>query len=288
MRFFSLILLAAALIGTLLSSFVLTDNKATPSSNPPTIGLFVINLDRSPERWEHTQSLIKDMYFPVKRVQAVDAKALSKSTIQSVLDEESFYNYRGRMPRLGEIGCSLSHHKALTEFLATDLEYALILEDDLEFSPALIEKILASASQMPHLWDVLALQLNHRGLPSKQALLDEASSSYLVEYYGHIVEAGAYLVNRKAAHLYLAKFFPITLPFDYYFTREWEFGLKFRGVEPRPVQQVLPYSYIDNTEILNQKDCENPSTKTLASRLSKYWFNFKSDCMRIFYTAFLN
>lgn len=288
MRFVTFLILIIAFIGTVVSSFVLKESRATPGENTPTIGIFVINLDRSPERWEHTQNLIQGMQWPIKRIQAVDAKSLSKEIIQDVLDEKSFYKYRGRMPKLGEIGCSLSHHKALTAFLETDLEYALILEDDLDFSPALIEKIALSATKVSHLWDVLALQLNHRGLPSQKALLDKASGSHLVEYYGHIVESGAYIVNRKAAHLYLAKFFPVMLPFDYYFTREWEFGLKFRGVEPRPVQQVLPYSYIDNTNILHQGDLMHSFTKTFFSQLSKYWFNFKSDCMRIFYTAFLN
>lgn len=288
MRLFSFFTLISVLVWIFSSSFVLRDTRSTPTSMTPTIGVFVINLDRSPERLEHITPLAKELNWPTRRIQAVDANSLTQETIDAVLDEERFYQYRGRMPKTGEIGCALSHQKALSAFLETDLEYALILEDDVEFSPPLLQKIIGSAIQMPEYWDVLALQLNHRGLPSTQWVLDEASGSHLVKYYGHIVESGAYCVNRKAAHLYLAKFFPILLPFDYFFTREWEFGLKFRGVEPRPVEQVLPYSYIDNTDILKQNLFKNDSTRTLLSRLSKYWFNFRSDCMRFIYTVFAN
>jgi glycosyl transferase family 25 len=38
-------------------------------------------------------------------------------------------------PCLREIGCYLSHRKALLQFLASDYEYGFVVEDEVSFTP---------------------------------------------------------------------------------------------------------------------------------------------------------
>jgi glycosyl transferase family 25 len=251
------------------------------------VGVLVINLDRSPERLAHMQPFLDGLKLPFQRVSAVDGGSLSRESIEALVSLKAFKALRGRLPSRGEVGCSLSHHKALESFLKTNWEAALILEDDTHFDPLIVTRLIDAAMAKSEAWDVLALQLNHRGLPKRIAPLGKEGHS-LVHYRGHIVESGAYLIRRPAAQAYLERFFPIRLPYDYFFTREWEFGIRFRGVEPRPVRQVLAHSYIASSDVLmSAEPCLRKSWVRFFQKASKYFFNFNSNLMRFFKASYL-
>ena len=75
------------------------------------IKAYVINLDRSPERWE----LIKDSFLHTNikliRVPAIDGADLKVS--QADLDK--LRPYHGRSFQVGELGCYYSHLKGITD-----------------------------------------------------------------------------------------------------------------------------------------------------------------------------
>lgn len=247
------------------------------------VGSFVINLDRSPERMVHMKALLEALPWGFYRVAAVDGKTLSKDTIRAKVDLKRFQAHRARLPKIGEIGCALSHHKALEAFLATGLMVGLILEDDVAFDPATLQMVIKKAVKNIELWDVVGLQLHHRGLPKTITALGDQGQR-LVRYRGHILEAGAYLVTRSAAEAYLKHFFPIELPYDYFYTREWALGIRFRGIEPRLVQQVLPNSTIQQTEKTDEVSFS--SWVRAKNFTSKYWFNFRTDVTRFLWSTF--
>ncbi len=210
------------------------------------ITAYVINMDESQDRWQHMQSQLQPLGLRYARVSAVNGRALAPKEQNRVVDEKTFKRLRGRGPSVGEIGCSLSHYRALKAFLSSKQAYALILEDDVTFDPRqlrthLVELITDHNKQ----WDVVTLQHSHRGLPKTVAPL---SSGALVRYGAYVAESGGYLINRLAAERLLAKFFPLKVQYDHFFTRDWEMGFRFLGVDPAPMHQHLFPSLINATQ----------------------------------------
>jgi GR25 family glycosyltransferase involved in LPS biosynthesis len=206
------------------------------------ITAYLLNMDGATERLKRVAPQIQDLGFPFERIAAADGSLLSKEEIKSVVDIASYEKYFKMPPETGTVGCSLSHEKAWRKFLESDDEFALIFEDDASFDAKESAEIIKSLVEKKDLWDVVGLELNHRGFPVKIASLP--NGRFLAAYLTDVKHAGCYMINRQAARRLLEKFYPIKMPVDHYYTASWEFGLKFAGVEPRPVKQKFEYSQI--------------------------------------------
>ena len=135
------------------------------------------------------------------------------------------------MPRPGEVGCYLSHLKAMEEFLRTDAPWCVILEDDVEVRPAGVEVLAALGRQDD--WDLVKLFCFHSGLPVRKRAL--TAEHHLVVHLTRTTSSAAYAVNRRAAETLLRSMKPITEQVDHALERPWETGLRVRGVRPLPV-----------------------------------------------------
>jgi glycosyl transferase family 25 len=85
--------------------------------------VFVINLDRCPERMTRLAGVLEAVGAPFERIAAVDGRELDP------IPAEKVFNGRYALTR-SELACVLSHRKAWIRFMATADEYCLILEDD--------------------------------------------------------------------------------------------------------------------------------------------------------------
>jgi GR25 family glycosyltransferase involved in LPS biosynthesis len=93
---------------------------------------YVINLDRSTDRWEALQPVLRAMgVAPAIRWSAVDALELgSIDALRAAgLIGRELFNFKGPARRY-EIACALSHQAVLREIVRTRPATALILEDD--------------------------------------------------------------------------------------------------------------------------------------------------------------
>ncbi|GHT96634.1 hypothetical protein FACS1894122_15100 [Alphaproteobacteria bacterium] len=261
-----------------------TDSINACAARTVTLVTLVINLDRATERLSYVLPNISALCIPYEVVSAIDGKELSQETVESIVDIESYVKFFKMLPEPGTIGCSLSHEKALKRFLESDNEFAVIFEDDVSFDPAQLSEIIKELMEKKHLWDIVSFELNHHGHPMKIAQLSHEKS--LVFYLTNVKHAGAYMINRDTACKLLKYFYPIKMPFDHYFTRSWELGIKFCGVEPRIVEQKFGNSQIKVSEskkirsarILAHNFCYNVSTSikqtayNLFCYLSHRWF----------------
>ncbi|CAN5913552.1 hypothetical protein BH11GEM2_BH11GEM2_20590 [soil metagenome] len=99
---------------------------------------YVINLDRSPDRWAHARRVTGAAGFPnVIRLPATDGAALGDVGIASlqksgVLSPDLSHFHQE--VRDGEIGCAVSHANVLRDIIARGLSTALILEDDVDLA----------------------------------------------------------------------------------------------------------------------------------------------------------
>lgn len=87
----------------------------------------VINLDRSPERWERIARALAAEGLSPERVAGVDGRRLDPATLA---DDAACRREMGRSLQPGEIGCVLGHRRALEAFLDTDAAFGVVLEDD--------------------------------------------------------------------------------------------------------------------------------------------------------------
>lgn len=192
--------------------------------------IFVINLDRDVERMASIDGSLKSLGLNYVRVPAVLGKDVPG---WEQLVDANLYGARNRnvMPRAGEVGCYLSHLKAMEEFLRTDAPWCVILEDDVEVRPECVE-VLAALGQKDD-WDLLKLFCFHSGLPVRKRAL--TPTHHLVVHLTRTTSSAAYAVNRRAAETLLKSMRPISEQVDHALDRPWETGLRVRGVRPLPV-----------------------------------------------------
>lgn len=262
--------------------FVLDSNCRAPFKEldaqviPGTVGAYVINLERSKERYDYVKNNIEALGVQVERISAIDGNALTDVEISEKADLKTYKQFLGHLPKLGTIGCSLSHIKAWQTFLDSNFEFAIIFEDDVSFEPTKLKSTITQLIEDKKLWDINNFETAHGGTPL--SIKSFSDGQKLVVYLTEVSHAGAYMINREAAHKLLEKALPIKMPIDHYFTRVWEFDLKFTGIEnPRLVYQTFGSSEIAQTKKLTQEKLP------ISHEIKRGIYKFQSYVMRFLY-----
>ena len=179
---------------------------------------YIINLDRSPDRWEFMQkqfSLInKDL--PIERVTAIDGMRLSDETVAQHYAPELTYPFSVRTSPLtkGEIACFLSHRKCWELIAQGNDEYAAIFEDDLVLSPA-VENFLANGDWIPKKANIVKLEKAADYVWADTQSVQFISDHHLYEFFSDNLGCGAYIVSRSAAASLLSNTKHFSLPVDH-------------------------------------------------------------------------
>ena len=226
--------------------------------------IYLINLDRSKDRYERILPFVKELHLPFQRISGVDGQKLSEKEIKENIDSQAYKIYVGHLPKKGTIGCSLSHIKAWKTFLESPYQYAFIIEDDIVFEPTLISQMIKTLTHEVKGWDIVNFEMSRPGLGLSVNKLDKKHD--LVVYLLKVVHAGAYLLTRDTAKKLLQKALPIKLPIDYYFTRGWELDFVFMGVEPRPITQ--------NQHSMNYHSLIRETSNDYSIELQNKWKNY--------------
>lgn len=92
---------------------------------------YVVNLDRSVERWDRMQKMFQDLGVEIIRLPAVDGRKMDPEELKNMRPKLSERHFWLKEMTPGEMGCYLSHLKAWKSLLETEEEWALIMEDDL-------------------------------------------------------------------------------------------------------------------------------------------------------------
>ena len=227
------------------------------------VGAYIINLDRSKARYESIKPYVDQLELPTERIEAVDGSKLSEEELKEKVDLETCRVFLGHTPKRGTIGCSLSHIKVWQTFLKSNYKYALVFEDDVTFKPKKLQVVIEDVLKNSNLWDIVNFEIHcNRRMPVciKTLIHNHELSLYLSKS----THTGCYMINRKAAKHLLEKALPIKMPVDHYFTRSWELGVRYTGVEnPTLVHQTYGDSDINQTK--------NMSDDTIS-----HWVLFKS------------
>ncbi len=113
--------------------------------------IYVINLDRRPEKWERVRNLLLTQGMNANRVSAVDGWNLTEE-----MQSELAGSYPVRMLK-GEVGCLLSHVSAIKDAYDRGYKTAWIFEDDIEFSenPHQMGNLIKKLNILDPGWDIL-------------------------------------------------------------------------------------------------------------------------------------
>jgi len=191
---------------------------------------FLINLDRSQDRLSAMKDRLERAGLPWQRVPGVDGKQLDLDQCQDV-DAQGFRRRNGKRLNPAEVGCYLSHIKALRTFLAGPWMWALVLEDDADF-PEGFDRLLEQLAGCADQWDIVKLSSFHGGTPVPVAALSPQHE--LAVPLSRLMNANCILFNRHAAQVLLKRLLPMTLPYDHALEQAVTFGLRLRTVTPLP------------------------------------------------------
>ena len=239
--------------------------------------IYVINLDRDAERMASIRANLERLGLPFERLPAVVGKEVPDW--ERLVDLPA-YAWRNRLdtPRAGEVGCYLSHLKAMETFLRTDAPWCVILEDDVEVLPACAE-VLRSLAEKDD-WDLVKLFNFHSGMPVTKRSL--AGGHRLVAHLTRTTSSAAYVVNRRAAATLLQSMRPISEQVDHALDRPWETGLRTRGIRPMPVV-LAPVAHTTST--IGYQD-RSKARRTLGKSVKLFLARAKKEICRFGYGLF--
>jgi glycosyl transferase, family 25 len=192
------------------------------------INVYVINLDRSPERLAQISKRLTSLQVPFERVVAFDA---SKSELsQCKIDRGAFSRVHGRkLVRDAEIGCHQSHVNVLNSFMQSDKQFAVVFEDDIQVGEGL-SATLDQLKEWHASWDIVPLFHWHCGSPIR---VKYSGKHALSVFLTSVTSSAAYVVNRHAAKTLLDHMQTQTACVDHELFDTASNGLRLRGITPK-------------------------------------------------------
>ncbi|XP_043247528.1 glycosyltransferase 25 family member-like [Amphibalanus amphitrite] len=121
--------------------------------------IYVIGLERRPERWRRLKACFDEIGVEAVRMLAVDGRKLT----DEFLEERNIHprgEGRKKFINKGEVGCSLSHYYIWRDVIKQNLSRVIILEDDSHPSadfPARLRQLVDEADRLRPEWDFLYL-----------------------------------------------------------------------------------------------------------------------------------
>lgn len=216
------------------------------------LGIFAINLDRSPDRWERVVSQFSGLAWPLRRVAAIDGRdrhaTLACRNLAAIDAEEGvgWSATRLRMLSFAEEACFCSHLKALGEFIASDYSHAMIIEDDARIIGDLAP-IIAVVGEVCGEDTVLKVSGSPRQGTRLALLVREAGSFRIVGSFEPASNATAYIVSNAAAARLVASAATILAPFDDYLSAPGLHGCSVVHVSPWAITNKWPRKEVPST-----------------------------------------
>ncbi|MDC1125761.1 glycosyltransferase family 25 protein [Candidatus Pelagibacter sp.] len=198
--------------------------------------IYVINLKREVERRKNIiNQLKKQNLLDFEIIDAIDGEEINKSDLDLLISKNNkFINPINTNMNGPEICCSLSHIKVYKKFIETNMDYALIFEDDAvflsDFSQKLQEFIIRNFN-----YEKQIILLGELWQFYKKPL--DIENEYEIVDVRNAVFTHAYLINRKAAKSLISFNYPVKTMPDNFLLFNIYCGIKITGLNPFLVKQ---------------------------------------------------
>ena len=191
--------------------------------------IFVINMPGSKERWEYVKTQLDGFKADYERVEGIDVSKLSEGEL------DKYYSYsknRKTYPKpltRGEIGCHMAHIKCWEEALRRNLDFAVVLEDDISIDDRFPEALKFLESH-PSGWDFIRLQAETK--PRRLYFKEDFGSFSIYEYIRHSGCMWGYALNSKAAKTLVESLLPFGMTADSNMHAYYRFGIDVKTLIP--------------------------------------------------------
>lgn len=247
--------------------------------------IYLVSLEKDLKRREILRERFPNTFDNFIHINAVDGRCLTAKEYYE--KARPYFIKHNKIMSPAELGCTLSHIKALESFLLTNEPYALILEDDVIGNDADIQAVFKLANHLSS--KTVLLCGNQDALPSKNRFVRRAKIDELCQVsgysYGFFWGAFSYLVTRESALQIIKKHkSSITL------ADKWDELLKDDGFEllyspilKHPVESIDSYLEQDRTvfkQIKHQRtlidklfswSAPEKAFRLLVNRVKKLW-----------------
>ncbi|KXJ78978.1 glycosyltransferase 25 family member [Aedes albopictus] len=180
--------------------------KEVPKDKMDVSKIYMINLERRPERRNKMFNNFDELGLDVEFFPAVDGRQLNDEKLREIGVKflPGYADpYHKRPMTMGEIGCFLSHYYIWQKMIALNLEEVLILEDDIRFEPYFkrrVAQVLADARRIGG-WDLI--YFGRKRLQEDDEKWVEGSETLVVAGYSYWTLG--YLISLQGARKLLAE-----------------------------------------------------------------------------------
>lgn len=196
---------------------------------------FIIHLPRAQARRAQAEELVRLLPMSAEILEAVDGLALSEAHIEAVYRR---HLHSPRYPfelRKQEIGCFLSHRKAWQAIADSDLDFGLIVEDDVELE-ASFAQALAFAIEHAQPQDYLRFPRWSRG--DEGPVRRRSGEMFIIEPRLPGLGMQTQLVGRDAAHALLHATGLFDRPVDTTIQMRWLHQARVLTVRPVSIREI--------------------------------------------------
>ena len=231
--------------------------------------VFLINLDKSPERLALMQAQANDLGLVFERVPAIDGTSqLPVWVVAQFMDDRG--HVRGGLSE-SEVGCYGSHLLVLSKIIERQFEAAIVLEDDAVLDEDFERVALDAIRAAPAGWDCIHLSTDFKRPAFPIAELGSGRS--LVRYMRLPVNSLAYVISLAGARKLIASRHRVR-PFDLEFRQAWLTGLEIFGTYPALVRpdRTLPSTIRADWKDRSSKAAQVLWKPSLASRIQGWFY----------------
>lgn len=171
--------------------------------------IYVINLDRAPERLAYIDKTLTSMGLFYTRVSAVDGQLLSEKRRHEMQKPSEKFYYLGP----GELGCFLSHRECWKSLAQSTDDYACILEDDVHLSNASAE-VLGSETWIPEYTDIVKIETNFAKTLIENNGIGISNTRQITRLLNKHTSSGGYIISRSCAKKLYEMTELVTAPLD--------------------------------------------------------------------------
>lgn len=195
--------------------------------------IYVLNRTEEKTRLEHFRIQAGRLRQSFARIEAMSGQEAAISAQFARYDASRNAQYYYRELTGGEVATYLNHRKAWQQLLDENLDFAIVLEDDVLLANS-FSYLARTIAQLEEEWHVLKLAEPYARVKSKG--LERCGAATLVRYPHIPLGTSAYVITREAAQTMLQWSEAFFRPLDVDFQWAWQPGLKVRGIRPYPVQ----------------------------------------------------
>ena len=239
------------------------------------IPTFVINLDESVERYQEVLPQLQKFSINAERISGVRGSKLSEHEFSQAYDEVANKKYFRRGLTVGEVGCYLSHRKIWQRMVDENIEFALVLEDDIVINDNLVECQQHVEALIKY--DIVKLADDRNCPPAESKALDQQHT--LVSYTNIPNCTTGYFISLAGAKKFLVRE-RIYRPVDIDMQHCYELGVSVVGVTPYPLDKNMKWDVDEMSDIAIDNGGAH-SVKT-----DSYWRNIKYRIRLAWYRKF--